>query len=188
MSRTEAEPTEYNDANSERELARAVCRNDVPTVFRLLNRGNVRTIYVKQLGSMPIHCAALFGEAGLVNHIIRLDPTSVNVKDLKGDTPLHIAARGGHMDVVRVLLEKSETDHLSINNQNQIPLSVVDPKLRNQYIELIDELRPSREPIIEGMVRILGFFGIYNTKGNTVTTSTRSSDESTQSLLRSKSD
>lgn len=184
MKRTEVESIEGNSASA---LAHAACRNDVSEVFRLLNRGNVRTICVEQLGSMPIHCAALFGEAELVNHIIRLDPSTVNDKDLEGDTPLHIAARGGHMEVVRVLLE-GNADHKDLNNENRLPLSLVDLDLRKQYFELIDELRPSKDPIKEGVARLLGFLGVYKANDNPITARSTSSEKSARMPLRPKND
>lgn len=189
MISTEAEPTDNNDDhNNNREFIIAVCRNNVRTVFRLLNRSNIHTICVEALGSTPIHCAAIYGEADLVRHIIRLDPSTVTFKDLKGETPLHIAARGGHMDVVRVLLEASETDHNSLNNENRYPSSMVPPELRDQYRAIIDELRPSTDPLKEGLARLFQFLGIYKTEEDAETTRSDSNAEPTQNSLRLKTD
>jgi ankyrin repeat protein len=54
----------------------------------------------------PLHDAARVGDVAQARAIIMDDPSSLNVKDLYGFTPLSVAAEEGHVEVVSLLLEK----------------------------------------------------------------------------------
>lgn len=58
------------------------------------------------LYATPLHDAAQLGDVAQAGAIIMDDPSSVNVKDIHGSTPLSIAAQEGHLEVVKLLLEK----------------------------------------------------------------------------------
>jgi ankyrin repeat protein len=53
----------------------------------------------------PIHDAARKGDAKKVQALLQSDPKLVNDKDSKGDTPLHVAALHGQLNVVQVLID-----------------------------------------------------------------------------------
>lgn len=48
--------------------------------------------------------------------LLAADAGCINVADAEGDTPLHNAARGGHEDVVRLLVERGA----DISARNQV--------------------------------------------------------------------
>jgi ankyrin repeat protein len=54
----------------------------------------------------PLHDAARVGDVAQAGAIIMDDPSSLNVKDLYGYTPLSIAAQEGYVEVVSLLVEK----------------------------------------------------------------------------------
>jgi len=58
------------------------------------------------LYATPLHDAAQLGDVAQAGAIIMDDPSSVNVKDIHGSTPLSIAAQEGYLEVVKLLLEK----------------------------------------------------------------------------------
>jgi ankyrin repeat protein len=58
------------------------------------------------LDATPLHDAARVGDVAQAGAIIMDDPSSLNVKDLYGFTPLSVAAQEGYVEVVSLLLEK----------------------------------------------------------------------------------
>lgn len=62
-------------------------------------------------GTTPLHLAARGGDASLAELLTgptgRADP---GMKDGEGNQPLHIAAACGHLDVVKVMVEKAGAD------------------------------------------------------------------------------
>lgn len=62
-------------------------------------------------GTTPLHLAARGGDASLAELLTgpcgRADP---GLKDGEGNQPLHIAAACGHLDVVKVMVEKAGAD------------------------------------------------------------------------------
>lgn len=55
--------------------------------------------------SDPIHDAARKGDAKKVRAILQADPKAISAKDNHGDTPLHLAALHGQIEVAQVLLD-----------------------------------------------------------------------------------
>lgn len=53
----------------------------------------------------PIHDAARKGDAKKVKAILEADPKAVAAKDKSGDTPLHLAALHGQLEVAQILLD-----------------------------------------------------------------------------------
>jgi prolyl 4-hydroxylase len=56
-------------------------------------------------GSTPAHLAAKEGEVRTLHEEIKKKKDIVNAKDANGWTPLHEGARGGHLEVVKLLVE-----------------------------------------------------------------------------------
>jgi len=55
-------------------------------------------------GKKPIHHAAYEGDLKKVKEIIDRDPNQINVQDVQGFTPLHLASGKGHIEIVEFLL------------------------------------------------------------------------------------
>lgn len=71
------------------------------------------------IGSDPmiqVREAAIDGDSVALHHILASDPGLVNSKDAAGDTPLHHAAKKGHLSIVRLLLESGSA--LDAKNDN----------------------------------------------------------------------
>jgi ankyrin repeat protein len=60
-----------------------------------------------------------------------------NVRDLKGNLPLHGAADGGHLEVVRLLLQK--TEHPGAKNREGLSARDYARSRGNEYIEKLLE-------------------------------------------------
>lgn len=58
------------------------------------------------VAASEIHNAALSGDLDTVREIVSADPTQAVATDVRNDTPIHIAVAGGHLDVVRYLLDQ----------------------------------------------------------------------------------
>jgi ankyrin repeat protein len=54
----------------------------------------------------PLHDVAEAGNVAVAAAIVMDDPSSIGVRDLYGRMPLTMAAQGGHLEVVRLLVEK----------------------------------------------------------------------------------
>ncbi len=52
----------------------------------------------------PIHKAAYKGDLKKVKNIIEKDPSQINIQDISGWTPLHLASGKGHIEIVEFLL------------------------------------------------------------------------------------
>jgi len=66
----------------------------------------------------PLHKAAYFGHAEVIQYLISEFKVDVNCQDVEGETPLHDAARFGHVNSLKVLLE-SGADKTIKNNIGQ---------------------------------------------------------------------
>jgi ankyrin repeat protein/glyoxylase-like metal-dependent hydrolase (beta-lactamase superfamily II) len=73
------------------------------------------------LQAAEIHQAAEAGDLAKVKILLEKDPALVNSRDENGRTPLHWAARGGHLEVLRYLAEKG-ADLNAIDNNGVAPL------------------------------------------------------------------
>jgi ankyrin repeat protein len=76
------------------------------------------------LYATPLHDAAQLGDVAQAGAIIMDDPSSVNVKDIHGSTPLSIAAQEGHLEVVKLLLEKGAAIETKTNYRRALVSTV----------------------------------------------------------------
>jgi ankyrin repeat protein len=71
-----------------------------------------------------IHQAAEAGDLAKVKALLEKDPALVNAKDENGRTPLHSAAQGRHLDVLRYLVDKG-TGLDALDNNGIAPLHIL---------------------------------------------------------------
>ncbi len=69
----------------------------------------------------PVHQHALGGEVAGLEQSLRKDPTTVNLGDADGNTPLALAAFHGHIAAVRFLIQHGALVDLT-NHQHQTAL------------------------------------------------------------------
>jgi hypothetical protein len=71
--------------------------------------------------AVPLYYAARLGFQDLVEHLIAKHPEHVNANGGKEMTPMHAAASGGHVNILRLLLEHG-ADVDSLNKYGETPL------------------------------------------------------------------
>ncbi|XVE50535.1 hypothetical protein DITRI_Ditri01bG0170400 [Diplodiscus trichospermus] len=73
-----------------------------------------------------LHIAANTGNLNMVSHILRLDGMEdlVNSRDANGNTPLHLATKNYHIDVVGVLCQNQKVEIRSINDSKKTALAI----------------------------------------------------------------
>ena len=69
-----------------------------------------------------LHCASFFGIAGVVAALIEMKCHDINEGDFQGYTPLAWAARNGHEEAVKVLLERGKANPDERDNDGKTPL------------------------------------------------------------------
>ncbi|XVE50528.1 hypothetical protein DITRI_Ditri01bG0169700 [Diplodiscus trichospermus] len=73
-----------------------------------------------------LHIAANTGNLKMVSHILELDGMEdfVNSPDADGNTPLHLATKNYHIDVVGVLCKNTKVEIRSINDSKKTALAI----------------------------------------------------------------
>eukprot|EP00978_Attheya_sp_CCMP212_P007044 scaffold16432_cov69-Attheya_sp.AAC.2 len=68
-----------------------------------------------------MHKAAIFGHSHDIEYLIESANTKINInaQDVEGDTPLHDAAKYGHVKVVEALL-KAGADNSIVNHERKL--------------------------------------------------------------------
>jgi ankyrin repeat protein len=77
--------------------------------------------FLSLLQAAEIHQAAEAGDLAKVRALVEGDPALVKARDENGRMPLHWAARGGHLDVLRYIVEKG-ADLNALDNNGVAPL------------------------------------------------------------------
>jgi hypothetical protein len=93
---------------------------------------NVRALFrspdidanAKSTGSsyFPLHWAAVFGYASIVEILLKVPGIKENEKDEYGHTPLHLAAKNGYAEIARALLQVPSIDVNAKDNEGFTPL------------------------------------------------------------------
>ena len=84
------------------------------------NRASNKT---RTAGATPAHVAAQEGDADTLGKVIGKLEHLLNSKDANGWTPLHEGARGGHVDVVKLLIEKgANINERTMEGKGETPL------------------------------------------------------------------
>lgn len=90
----------------------AVCQGDEDVVRRLIKEG-VDTKVKANRGEYPIHWAATHGNSGVISVLLREGEADIDTPDKFGETPLALACRNSHTEMMHFLLDQgAEVDFL----------------------------------------------------------------------------
>ena len=98
---------EAKDKDGRTALALAASKGHLRVVKMLVKRGadlHSRS-YIDDYEDLPIHFASLAGHSDVVEYLVQTDRGQLTVRNRDGDTPLHRAVVGGHVNTVRTLLD-----------------------------------------------------------------------------------
>lgn len=62
--------------------------------------------FISDDGSMAVHCAAKSGMSKVLDKMLDLAPEVIDAQDEDGSTPLMLAAAGGHVDAIKLLVKR----------------------------------------------------------------------------------
>ncbi len=132
------------DDFGETPLHLAVSRNSVNLASLLLDHG-ASTSHLSRADITPLHQGALQGHVATTATLIKRG-ADVNTKTkIRGLSPLHVAARGGDEDIVKMLLT-SKADAFAQNKEGDTAMHVAVQNHRVGVVELLLELVDSRHP------------------------------------------
>ncbi|KAL5546521.1 hypothetical protein UlMin_006208 [Ulmus minor] len=105
----------------------------------------VRELQVTIEKSTILHMASKFGDEERTEQILRSHPSLVQEINMKGDTPLHIAARSGHLGVAKLLITCAKTQVVEsglhpLRMVNKKKLTVLQEAVRNNNYWVVDLL------------------------------------------------
>lgn len=90
--------------------------------------------YSKNNTNSPIHIAVTNDRQLLVYHLLTVDPTLANFQNAQGQTPFMLAIEAGHLNLVKILLEKYNADGHIQDNKGQSAIDYAQ-KNKRQAIE-----------------------------------------------------
>jgi len=145
---------------------------DVDTALRAWREDPqaLRSVY---RGETLAHIAAIHDDINLLQKLIGIDQSVVNWYNSNGQTPLHLAAQFGFLDVVQLLLQTPGADAVSLDNRSYSPLRYallqycftasfsaylrVDLLQRREVILELQKVTPVVEPI-DHWTTVVGLF------------------------------
>ena len=113
-------PAQTSNQAANGDGSRTVITGMYADVYKAAAKGNIEVlekisdhdllVHLTPKHNTILHIAAQFGQLECVNLIRRLPSFSSLLQrhNLKGDIPLHLAAREGHLDVVKALLDAAK--------------------------------------------------------------------------------
>ena len=148
------------DSNGRTALHIAALKDNLTAVRSLLDRedGFADVRHRDYHGQNPIHVAAKEGHDDIVADLVmhcymfasmrppsagsgrRRRSFSVNQQDLDGNTPLHLAAESGHVDVIRALERTAESSMLDLGIENSNGWTPLQVAALNGHIEAVMRL------------------------------------------------
>ena len=125
-------------------LFEAIAMSDVEKITRLLDGGVPASVADQSTKDTPLHWAASFGSANVVEILTACDPApDVNACNSAGQTALHLACKSSSLAVVELLL-KNGADMSIDDNDGNIPPDYVLPanfSSTEDAVDMIDLLR-----------------------------------------------
>ena len=108
-------PVQVKLHGTENLLHRATIQGDYQVVYQLIENGYRNTAAKNRDGQSALHLAAFYGHQDIVALLIR-HGAGVNVADLSGYTPLHVAMHGDQPESARMLLDAGKANP-TVRNQ-----------------------------------------------------------------------
>ena len=95
--------------------------------IKLLVKGNPHAVQSPDdSGSLPLHVACMYESASVVQYLIELDTTTLDVVDNENNTALHYACRGAKYETIALLLDKYDAVSVSKRNaEEKLPIDVL---------------------------------------------------------------
>lgn len=90
----------------DRALYRAASEGNVDILKQHIDRVEIQTTVH---GNNVLHVATQFGQSQCVDEILQVCPSLLCRENIRGETPLHMAAREGYADIVKALIECAKT-------------------------------------------------------------------------------
>jgi ankyrin repeat protein len=85
-----------------------------------VNKGDMSVLELLEMNRSTLHHAANEGRIDEMRHILHdIDYEHLNAQDRDGNTPLHLAAKSGNLDAVKLLMSKDGIDTFARNYDEQ---------------------------------------------------------------------
>jgi len=133
---TVAELIRYFRMGSSR-LMKAAEKDDLAAFRKALKRRKVRINAHGALGNRPLHVAAgKWGQEGLIEEVIARGAV-IDIRNIHGQTPLHLAVEHGNLDAISVLLEH-DADVNAEDREGATPLQLAGKRNRKRALALLE--------------------------------------------------
>lgn len=125
-----------HDSLDQTPLIAAVSQDSLPAVTELLKRG-ASVASVDKAGWTPLHFATFFSTDTVVMTALIEAGANVNARNDRGITPLYFASATGHVDQVKLLLDRG-ADRTIASNSGWTPLRITRTKGIEPIVKLLD--------------------------------------------------
>ena len=87
----------------------------------------------------PLHRAASKGDVGIINLLLSLGKNlDINVSDVYGNTPLHLACEGNNFEAAKILIQKGAQIDVK-NKEEKTPLELASFEVQKMLKKVIEE-------------------------------------------------
>ena len=131
------------------EMENIIMSGNVQEVKKRLADNSVNLNDVNSEGASMMHIAAQVGQASMVSFFVEKDKSLLEKRTLSGWRPLHMAADRGHLEVVKVLLNKG-ADVNAFDSSGRTPLYKASQKGHEQVVSFLLKEKASVDVICNG--------------------------------------
>lgn len=115
------ESSERKAVPSAAELFAAIESGNKSLLIRLIADGADITV-TDEAGNNVLHRAAMAGNPAIMVELLKKWSDGINAKNRDGNTPLHLAAQGGHVGIIRIL--RGKRARIMPNNDGKKPVDL----------------------------------------------------------------